>query len=353
VILTFPSQKQQKRERDALSTAQNRSETGLRLASRLESIARIENSPRAALNAKKLKLCSDPKNIYIATDLHNRETGDCFDGNGTLWACRLAYCPNCNARVGARHRRRVRETLTQLKPRVGHRWQLVTLTAPPVNAPLFDSIAAFLRAWHLFRKRPLWVKSVWAGWKSLEFTVNKDTGLKNVHIHALTLAKFLRKDDVRANWTSCIAKAWWERDVFLTLKTVDGLAVAHVDEIKSKRGSAMDSAILEVTKYVCKSDDWLTLPPSDLLAVTQCERFPRLFESFGKAYGKSEKLSQSLHLDTKHLTGGENHKLKSPKSPDFIETLTQKAANGRLFRKAQLLKMFPAADFVTLNGRDF
>jgi plasmid rolling circle replication initiator protein Rep len=332
-----------------LLIAQNRSETGLKLASRLESIVPIENSPRAALNVKKLKLCADPKNIYFAADLHNRETGECFDGVGQLWACRLPYCPNCNARAAGRHRARVREALTQIKPRVGLKWQFVTLTAPSVNVPLFDSIATFLRAWNLFRKRKFWVKSAWAGWKGVEFTVNSGSGLNHVHIHALALAKFLRADDVRRVWSDCIAAACWEKDVFLRFKTSHGGAVVHIDEIKSKRGSAMEKAILEVAKYVCKPDAWLSVSPSDLLAVTQCERFPRLFESFGKAYA----LGAKHHLDTKHLTDGENHKLKSPKSPNEIGTLTQKVATARLWRKAQLLGMFRAADFQTLDGRDF
>lgn len=349
MIIPFSSRKQQNIGRNVLLVAQNRSETGLKLASRLESIARIENSSKVALNAKKLQLCADPKNIYSATDLHSRETGECFDGIGTLWACRLPYCPNCNARAAGRHRARVRNTLTQLKPRVGLRWQFVTLTAPSVNVPLFDSINVFLRAWDLFRKRKLWVESVWAGWKGVEFTVNAGSGLNHVHIHALALAKFLRADDVRGVWTECIAAAWWEKDVFLRFNTSHGGAVVHIDEIKSKRGSAMEKAILEVAKYICKPDAWLSLSPSDLLAVTQCQRFPRLFESFGKAYALGEK----HHLDTKQLTDGENHKLKNPKSPDFIETLTQKVADARLWRKAQLLGLFPAADFQTLDGRDF
>jgi hypothetical protein len=283
--------------------------------------------------------------------MHNSD-GEAFDGVGHLYACNLAYCQNCVSLKARVHRRRVRATLKHLKPLVGTSWNFVTLTAPTVAAPLLESIQVYLRAWDLLRKRKWFVDSVRAGWKGIEFTVNKETGLAHVHIHALMLSKFLRPSDVRATWQDCITRAWSERGVSLEFGASG--AVIDVRPITARNNQALESAILEVCKYAGKGSAWLALSDADLLAVSQLKRFNRLFESFGESYGnQSEKTERNIRLDTHILTDGEKLKTVKTKVINDLSTLDLKVNVCRSWRKAQLTARYPVAVFRTLDGRDF
>ncbi len=337
--------------RDVANIGFKRSELTLELAERLKMIADASGSEKAIYNAAKLAKCGSLANIYTGESMHN-EDGESFDGVGHLYACNLAYCQNCVSLKARVHRRRIRSTLGHLKPLVGTNWNFVTLTAPTVAAPLLESIQVYLRAWDIFRKRKLFVESVRAGWKGVEFTVNKVTGLAHVHIHALMLSKFLRPSDVRATWQDCIAKAWSERGVSLEFGA--GGAVIDLRPITARNRQALESAILEVAKYAGKGSAWLALSDADLLAVSQLKRFNRLFESFGESYGnRSAKVDQVNRLDTHILTDGEKLKTTKAKVINDLSTLNLKVNVVRTWRKAQLSARYPVAVFRTLDGRDF
>ncbi len=337
--------------RDVANIGFKRSELTLELAERLKMIADAFGSEKAIYNAAKLAKCGSLANIYIGKDMHNSD-GEAFDGIGHLYSCNLAYCQNCVSLKARIHRKRIRDTLKRLKPLVGTNWNFVTLTAPSVPVPLLESIEVYLRAWNLFRQRKLFVESVRAGWKGIEFTVNKSTGLCHVHIHALMLSKFLRPSDVRAQWQDCITKAWNERGVSLSFGTSG--AVIDIRPITARNHSALETAILEVAKYAGKGSAWLALSDADLLAVSQLKRFNRLFESFGESYGnRSAKFEQDNRLDSHNLTAGEKLKTTKAKVINDLSTLDLKVNVCRTFRKAQLIARYPVADFMTLDGRRF
>jgi hypothetical protein len=336
--------------RDAFEIGSKRSELTLKLSARLKMIADASGSEKAIYNAAKLQRCGSLTNIWTANDMHNSD-GECFDGVGHLWACSLPYCANCQALKSGRHRRRIRATLATLKPRVGLSWQFVTLTSPSVPASALLAIEVYQKAWALLRKRKLFVESVRAGYRGIEFTTNKVTGLVHVHLHALLLSKFLRPSDVRAAWQDCITKAWQSHRVSLVFPA-SGAVIKIIHELTAKNSGSLDNAILETAKYCADGAAWASLSDNELSEIANLNRFPRLFEVVGEA----RKFGRDIILDNPDLSDGEilpKLKTTKPKSNRELSTLNLRVNVNRMYRKAQLIKRFPVAKFKTLDGRDF
>ncbi len=324
--------------RDITGIGLKRSKLTLELAERLKTITIASGDKKAALKAEKLSCCGSLSNIYTGIDMHNSD-GECFDGVSSLWSCCLAYCQNCVSLKARVRRREMRHIYRQLKPPAKTMWNFVTLTSPSVPVPLLTSFEVYLRAWGLFKDIRWFEKNVWCGWKNIEFTVNEETRLAHVHVHALMLSKFLRPSEVRANWQKSIAKAY--RDICGVSLTIPkkGLVI-DVKPIEPRKYDEMETAILETAKYTSKGSDWLALPDSDLLAVSQLDRFPRLFSSFGKAHRKS-----SLNkLDSPVLKGAEKkHRIKLEKP------IQSKVNRSRKWRLEKLKLSYPLAQIETLD----
>ncbi len=336
--------------RDAIRIGFKRSKLTLQLAERLESLVMSSGTEKARYNVAKLQRCGSLANIWTANDMHNSD-GECFDGVGHLWACSLPYCANCQALKSGRHRRRIRATLATLEPRVGLSWQFVTLTSPSVPASALLAIEVYQKAWALLRKRKLFVESVRAGYRGIEFTTNKTTGLVHVHLHALLLSKFLRPSDVRAQWQDCITKAWQSFGVSLRFPA-SGAVIKIVHELTAKNSGSLDNAILETAKYCADGAAWASLSDNELIEIANLDRFPRLFEVVGEA----RKFGRDIILDNPDLSDGEilpKLKTTKPKSNRELSTLNLRVNVNRTYRKAQLIKRFPVAKFKTLDGRDF
>jgi hypothetical protein len=336
--------------RDAVRIGFKRSRLTLQLAERLKSLVASSGTEKARYNVAKLQRCGSLANIWTANDMHNSD-GECFDGVGHLWACSLPYCANCQALKSGRHRRRIRATLATLKPRVGLSWQFVTLTSPSVPASALLAIEVYQKAWALLRKRKLFVESVRAGYRGIEFTTNKTTGLVHVHLHALLLSKFLRPSDVRAQWQDCITKAWQSFGVSLRFPA-SGAVIKIVHELTAKNSGSLDNAILETAKYCADGAAWASLSDNELIEIANLDRFPRLFEVVGEA----RKFGRDIILDNPDLSDGEilpKLKTTKPKSNRELSTLNLRVNVNRTYRKAQLIKRFPVAKFKTLDGRDF
>ncbi len=352
--LTFEQPKSKSSARNVADIGAARSQLTLALAQRLKTIAESFDDQKAGYKALKLQRCGEKPNIWVGIDLHNSD-GECFDGVGALWACRLGYCQNCESAKAALNRRGVRDFLQRYKQPVGTNWNFITLTAPSVPVPLLASIQVYLRAWDLFRQRKWFVETVDAGWRGLEFTVNKETGQAHVHIHALASAKFIYPSDVRREWQACITKAWreWSKANKKRVSLVFPASGAVVDIREIKRGnhSAIDSAILECCKYSGKGSAWLALSDADLLAVSQLPKLSRLFASFGKAHGKSKSNADTLNrLDKNTIKAGDWVK---PKGRKKIHIPQLKVDLARAWRKAQLIERYPQAHFKTIDGRSF
>ncbi len=336
--------------RDAVKIGFKRSKLTLQLAERLESLVMSSGTEKARYNVAKLQRCGSLANIWTANDMHNSD-GECFDGVGHLWACSLPYCANCQALKSGRHRRRIRATLATLKPRVGLSWQFVTLTSPSVPASALVAIEVYQKAWALLRKRKLFVESVRAGYRGIEFTTNKTTGLVHVHLHALLLSKFLRPSDVRAQWQDCITKAWQSFGVSLRFPA-SGAVIKIVHELTAKNSGSLDNAILETAKYCADGAAWASLSDNELIEIANLDRFPRLFEVVGEA----RKFGRDIILDNPDLNDGEKLqtlKTTKPKRINDLKTLNLRVNVSRTYQKAHLIRRFPVAKFQTLDGRDF
>jgi hypothetical protein len=213
------------------------------------------------------------------------------------------------------------------------------------------AIEVYQKAWALLRKRKLFVESVRAGYRGIEFTTNKTTGLVHVHLHALLLSKFLRPSDVRAQWQNCITKAWQSFGVSLRFPA-SGAVIKIVHELTAKNSGSLDNAILETAKYCADGAAWASLSDNELTEIANLDRFPRLFEVVGEA----RKFGRDIILDNPDLSDGEilpKLKTTKPKSKRELSTLNLRVNVNRTYRKAQLIKRFPVAKFKTLDGRDF
>jgi hypothetical protein len=348
-ILQQISQNSQPKARDVLGIARYRSEMTLRLAQRLALLSDASGDEKAIYNAAKLAKCGEKSNIWTASDMHNAD-GESFDGVGNLWACSLPYCLNCLAVKSTRHRRRIRDTLETLKPRVGLKWRFITLTSPSVPASPLEAIAVYQTAWALLVRRKLWASRAFGGYRGIEFTVNETTGLVHCHIHCLVLSQSFNFNELRGVWTECIASAWKKRGVSLRFNTVDEKAFVKVIEPKGKTlgQKAMDAAILETAKYCADGAAWASLSDAHLIEVASLDRLPRLFECFGE----TRQFGDDTILDNPDL---KLHRLKTTKTPSkpSIKTLSLRVNVNRSYRKSQLIRRFPVAEFKTLDGRKF
>jgi hypothetical protein len=308
--------------RDVVATACYRSTRGAQIAARIDRAA--DASAVAALAAAdRLRLCGSLDNVWHATDLMN-EWGECYEGIGVKWACNERLCPSCmeSRRRKARARagegmRRARALVDRRRP--GERARFVTLTIPKLAAsevPLHKALLIVRDAWRTMTgKGRWWREQVRAGVKGVEFTLGDQRCEKHkaerkrkrskesrecedcrpwdaardgyhVHIHALILSKWIKWDDLRAEWTAALKSAMRRHGVEAYTLTREGFAVCDVREVvksgeKDKRGVSGDYAIREVTKYITKCESWLDIPEAQLVEIASIERWPRMFELLG------------------------------------------------------------------------
>jgi plasmid rolling circle replication initiator protein Rep len=227
--------------------------------------------------AKRIWTCSERENHFVGDDLHNRETGELYAGNGNLWGCGSKLCPSCVAKSSIRSRKELTLALKNQKLFTGESYQLITLTMPNPNLPLLLTRSIMDRAWSLFRKRDYFIEKIRGGSKSEEFTITENG--YHYHFHLLCVTRFLSFDKFRREWTECLQIAFSEQNLHCEFKTADNLAMVNIKKLNSS-ANGLKGAILEVCKYVTKSDSWEKISEKDLLDIANVKRFPRMFELF-------------------------------------------------------------------------
>ena len=150
----------------------------------------------------RLQACAFRSNHWIAEDLHNRETGELYEGNGNFWGCGSRLCPSCVAKLSRRSRNELRTALENQKLFCGENYQFITLTMPNPGVSLLRSRWIMDRAWALFRKRDYFKERIRGGSKSEEFTVTENG--YHYHIHLLCVTRFLAFERLRREWTECL-----------------------------------------------------------------------------------------------------------------------------------------------------
>ncbi len=222
--------------------------------------------------------CSEPENHFVGDDLHNRQTGELYAGNGNLWGCGSKLCPSCVAKASNRSRKELTLALKNQKLFSGESYQFITLTMPNPGLPLLQNRSILDRAWSLFRKREYFIQHIRGNSKSEEFTIT-DNGY-HYHFHLLCVTRFLSFDKFRHEWTECLRIAFNELNLPCKFNTADGLAMVKIKRLNSSV-NGLKGAIQEVCKYVTKSDSWEKISEKDLLDIASIERFPRMFELCG------------------------------------------------------------------------
>ncbi len=350
--------------------------------------------------------CIDDSNLYIGEDLHNRETGECFDGRGSLWSCGSRFCAFCVGKPSKLNRSKVRYGMQNAKLLVGEHWFFITFTMPDLvlSALPLPVIAEIKQtAWEKFahyetneKKSKTWFqKHFRGGFKNAEFTVNGN-GTYHYHLHGLMIGsyKIQRNNfvEIRREWTKALQFAFKKHGVKWQCKTKDGLAVVNVQKVTNR-----EKVINEVSKYVTKNDSWSKIPDTQLLEIASMARFWRMFESFGvcrrivrrmnekPATTKQTAVSDLLnlfsnlvsntYLDTTFLIPSvlallsEHFPNAPPKKKkkhwflrlkdkeisldDYADELEDTIAKVTNFRKIQLRRLYPYATFKTVGGYAF
>jgi hypothetical protein len=346
--------------------------------------------------------CSERGNHFVGDDLHNRETGELYAGNGNLWGCGSKLCPSCIAKASNRSRKELTLSLKNQKLRSGENYQFITLTMPNPNLPLLQTRGIMDRAWSLFRKREYFIEKVRGGSKSEEFTITENG--YHYHFHLLCVTRFLSFDKFRREWTECLRIAFRELNLPCDFNTADGLAMVKIKRLNSSV-NGLKGAVQEVCKYVTKSDSWEKISENDLLDIAKVERFPRMFELFRffrtqrnanavlehpnvfityllfqliidviENIKKIIESGENTILDTKEINDGENSSEpeelpdKVPKTErqanwrkyiaefgleDYLERLAEQVYNTREARKSFLKYRYEYASFQTMDGVSF
>jgi hypothetical protein len=356
----------------------------------------------------RLQHCIDDSNLFTAEDLHNRETGECFDGSGSLWACNSRFCAFCVGKPSKENRKKIRFVMQNAKLLVGENWYFPTFTMPDLALkdlplPLIAQIKQ--TAWEHFahyetneKKSKTWFqKHFRGGFKNCEFTFS-DNETYHYHLHALMIGSYkIQRDNfigIRSAWTKSLKFAFKKHGIEWHCPTKDGLAVVNVQKVDF---SNREKVVNELCKYVTKSDSWSKVPDTQLLEIASMARFWRMFESFGvcrriarrikeKTVKRSENvvisllyllsnLSRETYLDTTNLIPSvfsliseifakpppkrkkrswfERLKDKEISLFDYQTELENEVSNGVNFRKIQLRRMYPFATLKTLNGWGF
>jgi hypothetical protein len=373
---------------------------------------------RAQAVADKLRQCAECENVWHAENVHN-EAGELYEANGVSFACGERLCPSCIANRSRVARKKAREGLA----RAGRRREdfplpyHIILTIPKMRAAessLINSLQLLLHTWRLFTKEDFYSEYVRAGIKGVEFTLGDEEKLKEAgrewsadvdgwhpHIHFLVIArKWIPANEtenydpgLRDVWTECYERACEVFGITPEINSSDGrlnvklLYVTRDTKRKTRSTIKLESAIIEVAKYITKLESWLKIPESELLAIANIERWPRMFEVIGCARdgcgcglccdtgatgGASCHGSAERYLDTKNLSVSENPRAGPIRPPpkrgkalrevgrEMIERgerdkwlvmLAAYAEKIQGFRREQLARRYPYATFRTLGGR--
>ncbi len=318
-------------------------------------------------------------NLYHSVDQVNYETGECYEGYGTLTltgASRL--CPSYLAKCSRQQRREKREDLARVKPKQFDLLRFITLTMPNLQTDFKTTFEILFRAFSLLKKREIFTKNVTGAIYGHETTVGAENH-HHSHIHILAWSHWINQSELAEIWTQCVEKACAEIGVKCAVNTWHGRMIVGIQLARKKasgRGTiAVDDAIQEVCKYLTKNSDFEKLPLDELSKIEKVLKGRQLVGSYGECNARrgTGKVSESAeietesavftYLDTPQINDGEKVKVKretvvevgtrmilAGKRAEFRRWLKRKMNERRAFRKRQLALLYPTATFYTLSG---
>jgi hypothetical protein len=348
--------------------------------------------------ADRIFACSQRENSFVAEDLHAADTGELYDGKGALWSCNSRICPSCVAKLARRNRRISRHVFDTEKLFLGEHWFFLTFTMPDLllkEFPLLSCRAVINDAWRKFSRSAWFAKVIRGGMKGEEFTIGKQSQY-HYHIHSLAICRNRITSnnfvEIRREWTNALAFAFKKHGVEFRCDTADGYANVNVKKVYNKR-----AAVLELCKYLTKSESWSRIPPEQLADIATVERFPRMFEVFGACKTTAKQLlpirpekmltgeanaqnqhatndesaSADAYLDKKNITVRNSDSLlnylPAPRKKranwrvrcrilprvEWLKSLDEEISRCQEYRMQQLRHKFAFATFQTLDGRTF
>jgi hypothetical protein len=393
-------------DRDVASIACYRSLRGAQIAAKIDAAAAGDvTHARALAVADKVRHCSRCENAWHGEDVQSTD-GELYEAAGTLYACDERLCPACLAKRSRNARKKAREGITRAGRRTNEIPYFVTLTIPTLIASqcgLLRSLLLLLHTWRLFTKRKFFADHFRAGVKGSEFTLGDQKRLEregrewmadvdgwHPHIHFVSLGCWIKAQELRAVWTECYLSACASFDIVPVINTKDGLLNCHLRYVtqgaqQSKRNTiSLEGAIIEACKYITKNDSWLKIPESELLAIANIKRWPRMFEligcarngckcgvcapNFKRAKRESSATGAKPYFNTTDLSAADSSPPEGEKwsrslretgrrmiergqRAEWLILLGEYVKKAQGFRRRQLAGMYPFAIFRTLDGK--
>lgn len=261
----------------------------------LEDLGRLEVYGLIA----RMELCNSRENLWYSNDLKSADNRN-YGAIGSLWRCNSRLCTNCLAIHSMRNRKRVRAALAAQTFSKGERLNFITFTIPRVGLPLAVTRELVNRAWRLFQRRSVCRSLLRGGAKSEEFTVRPD-GF-HYHLHVLAKTPWFLFNELRRSWTDAVVDTFAEANIPFNIPTNDGLLVVNVRKVDSP-----ERAVLELCKYLTKSDSWRKLDAASLWTVARQRHWSRMFELFGSFRDSLQEpdqaSDQSLSVHTRSVNG--------------------------------------------------
>jgi hypothetical protein len=212
--------------------------------------------------------------------------------------------------------------------------------------------------------------------------------LENRKVNETTGEKYHR--ELAENWKKALVKSANKNRVILEFNTDDGLPIVDVRLIKDKATNSgeisLTDAIAETAKYITKPTSMEHLPIDQIMEITNYLKGKRMIEPLGEANerkGKAKPRKMIVETDSDSLTPESISISEQTDETDTfvlytktIETfshlkracltLIRRGETGeaearikrafekrRAYRRRQLARMYPAAEFMTLDGELF
>ncbi len=354
------------------------------------------------------------ENLFVGYGMTSR-TGDVFTGRGNLvgTSSRLdTFYLKKQAKAG---RADIERYLSAIELRTGERWRFLTLTMPKLKGCEFAAVMkVFDDAFKMLRDtRHFWKKKVRAGTKSKEFTLGDEWTRENrnwsrdadgfhVHTHLIVASQWIENRKINRKtgeqyhrelaeeWKNALVKSARKNGVVLDFNTVDGLPIVDVRLIRNKATGVGDislkDAIAETAKYITKQGVLENLPVDEVMSINRYLRGKRMIEPLGDANQRKGKgtpksaLVEPTSDDKESMpftgtgddTATDTYVLYTKTIETFSHlkraclTLIRRGETGeaearikrafdkrRAYRRRQLARMYPAAEFMTLDGELF
>jgi hypothetical protein len=373
------SAKPAKRQFSALEKSQYQQKQGLRMSERLFLSAAMNDDAEAMARADCIAETSSSDNLYFSKGQVNYETGEEYDGRGSLIETVASrFCPFYLSKSSRRARRQKREDLARVKPKQFDLLRFFTLTMPNLQTDFRTTIEVLFESLSLLKKRKIFTQNVTGAVYGYENTIGVENH-HHAHVHILAWSRWINQTELSEIWTQCVEKACAKFGVSCVVNTAHGRMIVDIRLARKKasgRGTiAIEDALQEVCKYMTKGSDFDKVPLAELSEIEKVLQNRQMVGTYGECNarrGRAEAAQTDgnplerpvlTSVHTPNINDGEKVKPKretlteigtrmilAGKRAEFRRLLKRKMQERRAFRKRQLALLYPNATFCTLSG---